>query len=94
MGTITHLGLAKPDDPIYSSGPMVSFRPQLTPSTATSLEDTDGTKAPARSTSADDPNRPETEEDGIRAEAIRREKVRRLSPAYRKSKEKPSQIRE
>lgn len=29
------------------------------------------------SVSADDPNRPETEEDGIRAEALRRLKVRR-----------------
>jgi len=52
MGKITHLGLAKPDDPIYSSGPMVSFRPQLAPSTATSLKDTAGTKAPVKSASA------------------------------------------
>jgi hypothetical protein len=52
MGKITHLGSAKPDDPIYSSGPMVSFKPQLTPSTATSLKATAGTTPPVKLSSA------------------------------------------
>jgi len=66
MGKTTWIGLAKPDDPIYSSGPIVSFRPQLTPSTVTSPIDMAETTARAKSNSAD-------EKDGARAESIRRE---------------------
>jgi hypothetical protein len=33
MAKITDLGWAKPDDPIYSSGPMINFRPPLPEST-------------------------------------------------------------
>ena len=42
MGKHTSLGSAKRDDPIYSSGLMVHFKPPLTPSTSDTLEITDG----------------------------------------------------
>lgn len=42
MGKLIDLGSAKRDDPIYSSGPMVSFKPKLTPSTESSKKNTAG----------------------------------------------------
>lgn len=93
MGKAKYRGLAKPDDPLFSMGPEVFSPVGFKPSTTSSAKDTDG-GTPVRSTSADDPNRPETEEDGIREEAIRREKVRRLSPGYRKSKQRQDPTRD
>ncbi len=46
MGKITWLGSAKPDDPIYLNGPMVSFKPPLTPSTGATAKPTDGAPQP------------------------------------------------
>ena len=46
MAKSTDLGWAKPDDPIYSSGPMISFRPQLTESTSDTQTNTDGDRQP------------------------------------------------
>jgi hypothetical protein len=42
MGKHTDLGSAKRDDPIYSGGLMVHFKPPLTPSTGATLKITDG----------------------------------------------------
>jgi hypothetical protein len=42
MGKITWLGSAKRDDPIYSGGLMVHFKPPLTPSTGATLKIADG----------------------------------------------------
>ena len=47
MAKGTNLGWAKPDDPIYSSGPMISFRPQLTESTSDTQTNTDVDRQPA-----------------------------------------------
>ena len=46
MAKGTNLGWAKPDDPIYSSGPMISFRPQLTESTSDTQTNTDVDRQP------------------------------------------------
>ena len=56
----------KEDDPIFTQGPRL-FVPVSRPSTGVSTKSTDGA------------NNPETEEDGIRAEAIGRSKVRQMS---------------
>jgi hypothetical protein len=52
MGKNIHLGSAKPDDPIYSSGSMVNFKPLLTPATANSSKDTAGTTTLVQPSSA------------------------------------------
>jgi hypothetical protein len=48
MGKVIDLGSAKPDDPIYSGGPMVSFRPPLTPSSADTATNTGGAQHPVQ----------------------------------------------
>lgn len=48
MAKITNLGWAKPDDPIYSSGPMISFRPPLPESAQDTQSNTAGKKAKAK----------------------------------------------
>ncbi len=42
MAKGTYLGWAKPDDPIYSGGPMISFRPPSPESMQGTAIDTDG----------------------------------------------------
>lgn len=71
MGKITRRGLAKPDDPIFSTGPEISANHSKSGSSA----------GPATPSGPDDPNRPETEEDGIEVEKRRRLKVRRQMQA-------------
>lgn len=86
MGKVIHLGLAGPDDPIYKEGVTMYAKPSF-PQQESLPESKDGTpnsQQPPSKTQGkhtpqdDDPNRPETEEDGFRAEAIRRLKVHHL----------------
>jgi hypothetical protein len=71
MGKLTLTGLKPPDDPMFTGGPEVFSRPGSNPPSAPS----------ARATSGAPPEEPqETESDGLRAEALRRLKVRRLLP--------------
>jgi hypothetical protein len=97
MGKVTDLGSLPPDHTIYSGGPEAFSHRAFRPSSKSTAPSTDGETqaAPRSSTSPNSAaaNADETEEDGIRAEALRREKVRRLSPAYRKSKEQRGQTR-
>lgn len=58
MAKIIDLGWAKPDDPIYSSGPMISFRPQLTESTSDTQTNTDGGQPAAPSASKSSQRKP------------------------------------
>lgn len=81
MAKVIHKGLAKPDDPIFSTGTEVSTNHAYSVSS--------GDSAPL--SDADDPNRPETEEDGIEAEKRRRLKVRRqVQAANERAREKDS----
>ena len=68
MAKVTWRNL-KADDPIFTQGPKL-FAPVSRPSTRVSTKSTAG---------VNNPTRPETEEDGIRAEAIGRSKVRQMS---------------
>lgn len=58
MAKGTNLGWAKPDDPIYSSGPMISFRPQLTESTSDTQTNTDGDRPVAPNESKSSQRKP------------------------------------
>jgi hypothetical protein len=58
MAKIIDLGWAKPDDPIYSSGPMISFRPQLTESTSDTQSNTDGPQGAESSATPQKPAQP------------------------------------
>lgn len=49
MAKIIDLGWAKPDDPIYSSGPMISFRPPSPGSMRDTATSTDGASRAAKS---------------------------------------------
>ena len=52
MAKITDLGLAKPDDPIFSGGLQVHFKPPLTKSTGDTPSSTDGGLQPGPTSSA------------------------------------------
>lgn len=60
MAKIIDLGWAKPDDPIYSSGPMISFRPQLSESTSDTLTKTVGGQPTGSSATPQQPAQPLT----------------------------------
>ena len=75
MGKGTYLGLVPKDDPMFSSGPELFSPLDFSPSSRSSALATDGATQD-KSASADEA--PETEEDGIRAEAQRRLRVRRM----------------
>jgi hypothetical protein len=68
-----------PDRPRASGGKEAEGMKTGCPSSQMKRETKTAKDEAARSLAWDDPNRPETEEDGIRAEAIRREQVRRLT---------------
>ena len=55
MGKVTHLGSAKADDPIYSSGPQVHFRPPSAPSTDGTAPSMDGGPPPEKRLQASSP---------------------------------------
>lgn len=79
MAKVTWGSLPERDDPIFSGGLQIHFSPQSTKSTAATPKRTAGAQqfvtTPAPQSS--DPNAPETEADGIRAEAPRRRLQRR-----------------
>ena len=60
MAKGTDLGWAKPDDPIYSSGPMISFRPQLTESTSDTQTNTEGVQPTGSCATPQQPAQPLT----------------------------------
>lgn len=60
MAKIKNLGWAKPDDPIYSSGPMISFHPQLTESPSDTQKSTDGAQRAGSSATPPKPAQPLT----------------------------------
>ena len=60
MAKIIDLGWAKPDDPIYSSGPMIIFRPQLTELTSDTQTNTDGDRPAGSSATPQKPAQPQT----------------------------------
>ena len=49
MAKVTNLGWAKQDDPIYSSGPMLNFRPPSPESTDATATNTDGAQPAGKS---------------------------------------------
>jgi len=86
MGKVTWIESPPPDHPIYSGGPEVFSRPEFKPSSTTSTPE-DGSLPPE----LDDPNRPETEEDGIRAEAIKRLGIIRQQEARKRDRQGPTE---
>ncbi len=81
MGEVKDLGSAPPDHPIYSSGPEAFSHRAFRPSSKSTAPSTDGETQAAPRSSTNPDSAVETEEVGIRAEAIRREQYRRsLAP--------------
>ncbi len=72
MGKITLEGFVPQDDPMFSSGPELFSPPEF----SLSLKSSAIAKTGATQANSSSANAPETEQDGIRAEAQRRLKVR------------------
>ena len=83
MAKIKNLGWAKPDDPIYSSGPMISFRPQLTESTSDTQTNTDGVRPVA-------PNESKSEQKNLASPDSRQDSAPQdpMLPGIKKRKDK------
>lgn len=58
MGTVTHRGSAKPDDPIYTGGPQVYFRSPLPKPASTPAKGTANAPDVTKSTTTVMPVRP------------------------------------